>query len=150
MHNIPVWGNPSRKGRGNQKGVRMESSVRQKGRFSWNELLSKDVEGAIRFYTELFGWTTETMEAPGGDYTVFKTDGEQVGGLWRMTPEVEQAGTPSYWGAYVTVDDVEATAEKAKQLGATVLVEPMEVANVGRFCTIRDPEGAVVSFIQYE
>ncbi len=129
----------------------MEASTRQKGMFSWNELMAKDVEAATGFYTRLFGWTSEFMPAPegGGDYTVFKVNDTQVAGMMRLPAEAEQAGARPYWGAYVTVDDVEATARKAQELGANILVPPMEVANVGTFCTIQDPQGAIISFIQY-
>jgi hypothetical protein len=120
------------------------------GAFSWNELLAKDVEAAKSFYTQLFGWTTEDMPSQSGTYTVFKVDGEQVAGLFKLPEQAEQMGAPPYWGSYVTVDNVDETVKKAEELGATVLMPPMDAPGVGRFATVQDPQGAVISFITYE
>lgn len=121
----------------------------QQGMFSWNELLAKDVEGAKSFYTQLFGWEAEDSTSDGNTYTVFKIGDEQVAGLMAMPPQAQEMGAPPFWGCYVTVDDVDATAEKAQQLGATILAPPMDAGGVGRFCLIQDPQGAVISFIKY-
>ena len=51
---------------------------------------------------------------------------------------------------YVTVRDVvDASARKAEELGATVMVPPTDIPDVGRFCVFRDPQGAVLSMITY-
>ena len=86
----------------------------------------------------------------GQDYTIFKVGGEQVGGLMPMPKQAEDVGAPTYWGAYVTVEDVDATLRTAQELGATILVQPMDAPGVGRFGMIQDPQGAVISVIKYE
>jgi predicted enzyme related to lactoylglutathione lyase len=53
------------------------------------------------------------------------------------------------WGVYVTVDDVDATAAKAEELGGKILVPPTDIPNVGRFCVLQDPQGSVISAITY-
>jgi hypothetical protein len=58
-------------------------------------------------------------------------------------------GMPPNWGPYVTVDQVDKVVERAKGLGARVLVEPQDIPNVGRFATISDPQGATISLITY-
>ncbi|HTH36539.1 MAG TPA: VOC family protein, partial [Pyrinomonadaceae bacterium] len=50
---------------------------------------------------------------------------------------------PPHFMTYIAVDDVDANAELAKSLGGTVLKEPDEIPNVGRFAIIQDPSGAV-------
>ena len=62
----------------------------------------------------------------------------------------QAAGAPPNWGTYVTVDDVDATVKKAEGLGAKVIVPLMDVPEVGRLCTIQDPQGAMISFIIYK
>ena len=52
------------------------------------------------------------------------------------------------WASYVTVDDVDATTAKARELGANVLAEPFDVMGVGRMSTIQDPTGAVLCLWQ--
>jgi predicted enzyme related to lactoylglutathione lyase len=56
---------------------------------------------------------------------------------------------PPNWGAYVTVDDVDATAVLAEKLGGKILVPPTDIPTVGRFSVIQDPQGAVLSAITY-
>ena len=52
------------------------------GTVCWNELLTRDPEASRKFYTELFGWTTEEMDmGPHGKYTLWKSGDKQVGGL---------------------------------------------------------------------
>jgi predicted enzyme related to lactoylglutathione lyase len=56
---------------------------------------------------------------------------------------------PSHWGVYVTVDDVDATAKKAEELGAKTVVPLTDVPDVGRLYSFQDPQGAVISVITY-
>lgn len=125
----------------------MDEQFKQNGAFSWCELMTTDVEKAKAFYTRLFGWGTEDMPMPGMSYTVVKAGGKGIGGIMAMPKDAQ--GMPPMWGAYVTVDDVDATARTAGQLGAKLLVPPRDIPGVGRFCVIQDPQGAVISAITY-
>ena len=125
----------------------MDEQFIQHGAFSWCELMTTDVEAAKAFYTKLFGWDSEAMSMPGMTYTVVKVGGKGIGGI--MTIPKEAQGTPPMWGTYVTVDDVDLTARTAEQLGAKILVPPMDIPTVGRFCVIQDPQGAVINAITY-
>jgi predicted enzyme related to lactoylglutathione lyase len=80
-------------------------------------------------------------------YTILKTDDRPVGGIMKMPPQVPPEA-PSHWGSYVTVDDVDAAAKKAQQLGAKILVPPTDSPDA-RFCVFEDPQGAVLSIIHY-
>ncbi|MBS4097612.1 MAG: VOC family protein [Sulfuricella sp.] len=124
----------------------MSEQCAQHGMFNWNELQTTDVAGAKAFYTRLFGWDTEEMAMPGMIYTVVKAGGKGIGGIMAMPQGTPQGMTPM-WGAYVSVDDVDATAQLATQLGARLLVEPQDIPQVGRFCVIQDPQGAVINVI---
>jgi len=119
------------------------------GAFSWNELMTTDVEGAKKFYSELFGWTYEEMHMDeGGSYTSAKVGDSWVAGIYHKPGTVPAEGPP-YWGGDVTVNDVDASSEKARSLGGKVLVEPTDIPKVGRFSVIQDPQGAVISLIKY-
>ena len=125
----------------------MEDRFKKHGAFSWYELMTTDVEAAKEFYTKLLGWETEDMNMGDMTYTVLKVGGEEVGGMMSMPPQAE--GTPPHWGIYVTVDDVDATAKLAQELGAKTIVPPTDIPNVGRFYVFQDPQGAVLSVITY-
>lgn len=116
------------------------------GVFIWNELVTRDMPGAERFYTELLGWKAVDSNMPGMKYTVFKAGDRESGGLMEMPGDVPKE-VSAHWMAYITVDDVDAAAEKTKQLGGQVLHGPQDVPKVGRFCIIQDPTGAVVSLM---
>lgn len=125
----------------------MDEQFKRHGAFSWSELMTSDLEAAKAFYTQLFGWTLEDMQMEGMTYTVIKAGEREVGGMMATPPEAE--GTPPMWGTYVTVDDVDSVARTAAQLGAALVVEPRDIPGVGRFCVIRDPQGALLSAITY-
>lgn len=127
----------------------MDEQFKQHGAFSWCELMTTDVEAAKSFYAKLFGWDTEAMTMPGMTYTVVKAGGKGIGGIMAMPPDAPK-GMPPMWGSYVTVNDVDATARTAQQLGAKLLVPPQDIPDVGRFCVIQDPQGAVISAITYK
>ena len=122
-----------------------DNAMVRHGAFSWCELMTTDVQAATQFYTELLGWTTE--EVPGMAYTVVQTGGVSIGGI--MAIPSQAAGATPHWGTYVTVDDVDATAHKAQELGAKTIVPLTDIPNVGRFYTFQDPQGAVISIITY-
>jgi hypothetical protein len=56
---------------------------------------------------------------------------------------------PPNWSFYVTVDDVDACAERASALGAKIQVPPQDIPTVGRFCGFFDPQGAFIAAITY-
>jgi hypothetical protein len=120
------------------------------GDFSWTELMTRDIQGAKKFYGEVLGWEMEDMPmGEGRPYIVLKAGGQGVGGMMLMPESVPQ-NVPPHWAAYVTVDDVDATAKKAEASGAKLIVPPTDIPNVGRSCTFQDPQGAVLSVISYE
>lgn len=117
------------------------------GAFSWNELMTTDPAAAQAFYGALFGWSFREQLMPDGKYLVGSIGETALCGVMKLSPQM--GAMPPAWGAYVTVADVEASLAKAKELGGRVLVEPFEVPQVGRIAVIQDPQGAVISVIQY-
>ena len=119
------------------------------GTFCWNELVTHDVEAAEKFYGELIGWKITDSGMPGMVYKMLTIGETQAGGLMAMPPEVPK-DVPSHWMSYITVEDVDASAKKAQELGAELIHAPQDIPTVGRFCIIKDPTGAVVSLITLE
>jgi hypothetical protein len=128
------------------------------GAFCWNELSTTDLDAAQNFYRTLLGWEIKEGTAPGGGmrYSEIVVGGRHVGGMYSTGEMGEACGgeggevaakMPPHWMSYVAVDDVDASAAKAKELGGNVCVEPMDIPSVGRFCVINDPSGAAISLI---
>lgn len=125
------------------------------GQFCWDELLSTNAEACEGFYTRLFPWHHTSMTMPSGPgmpdftYHLFKRgpdeDAKDGGGMLQMPPEAE---APSHWLPYIAVDDVDAMAEKAVGLGATLYKAPDDIPNIGRFAVLGDPQGASFALFQ--
>jgi predicted enzyme related to lactoylglutathione lyase len=78
-----------------------------------------------------------------------KAAGTPIGGIMQMPKEAAAGGMPPTWGAYVTVDSVDACAEKVVALGGRVLHPPTDIPTVGRFAVIADPQGAWINIMTY-
>jgi uncharacterized protein len=113
------------------------------GTFCWADVGAFDPEAQQRFYGGLFGWTAAAM--PG--YWMLTLDGKNVAGMF-PPPEGSSPG----WISYVSVESVDDTVARARELGAGVLIEPRDIgepgALVGRMALLTDPQGAPVALWQ--
>ena len=110
------------------------------------ELSTSDPDKAKAFYAALFQWQLEDMPnpaVPGGVYTVVKVGEGTGGGIMKQVP-----GGPPGWLAYVLVDDIRYTTQKAKSLGAQIMKDVTEIAGIGWLSFIRDPTGAILGLWQ--
>jgi predicted enzyme related to lactoylglutathione lyase len=114
------------------------------GGWCWNELHTPDPAKALGFYDAVVGFThrAEAM-GPGGTYHVVAAGGVDRGGASAMIPP----GTTPHWLPYVRVADVDGAIARAKRLGATVTVAPMDIPDVGRIGCFDDPQGAHIAVI---
>jgi predicted enzyme related to lactoylglutathione lyase len=117
------------------------------GHFYWNELRTRDAEGAKRFYKETVGWSFEGMRTPDGeDYWVAMQDGKPVAGLFSLTsPRFDDV--PESWMSFLAVDDVDKRVAKAMKAGAKLVMPIFNVPNVGRIAMLREPGGAGVGWM---
>lgn len=120
------------------------------GRFVWHELMTSDTKGAIAFYTEVIGWKTQVFEGSAGPepYTMWASTQGPMGGVMTLPEEAKKMGAPPHWMGHVAVDDVDATAAKAKSKGGNIFVPPTDIPTVGRFSVIADPQGASLSIFK--
>jgi uncharacterized protein len=113
------------------------------GSFSWVELATTDQARAKSFYSALLGWNSEDQPmGPSGTYTTFKLDGRPASGAYTLRPEERDSGVPPHWNLYVTVENADAAAGRARDLGAVICEEPFDVFDIGRMAVVRDPTGA--------
>jgi len=94
--------------------------VNEPGTVTWNELITTD-PAAIKFYEQVLGVTTSTVDMGPGEYTLFHVN--------------------------FAVEDADATAAKATELGGSVMVAPFDTP-VGRIAILTDPQGAVFSVLK--
>lgn len=116
---------------------------------SWFETLTTDVDAAVRFYTELFGWQTAVEQpTPGAPYTVFKHGGVPIAGAMRFDAD-KMGGIPPHWATYFAVDDTDGVVRLAKEHGATICLGPLDIPKVGRFALMKSPQGVPFHVLQY-
>lgn len=110
------------------------------GSFVWHELMTRDTARCKDFYSGLFGWKMQDDEMmPGFIYTLMTNKGEMIGGMMAITPE--QGDTPPHWMVYISVRDVDATAQQCESMGGETIVPPHDIP-VGRWALLQDPTGA--------
>jgi predicted enzyme related to lactoylglutathione lyase len=147
--------------------------VNEPGTWNFSELNSRDPEGARAFYGAVFDWEAETLDLGGdGDFTMFRRPGygdhlerrdpglrrrmaddgappgfeDAVAWLVPMASDADAA--PAHWSITFAVDDADAVAFKAAELGGTVLVPPMDAPWV-RMTVLSDPQGARFTASKY-
>ena len=124
-------------------------SAHKPGSFCWTELATSDQSGAKSFYGQLFGWTPEDNPmGPDEIYTIFKLKDLGAAAAYTLRPDQRQRGVPVHWSVYIAVENCDATAKRAAELGGTVLMPPFDVMSAGRMAVIHDPIGAVFSIWQ--
>ena len=113
----------------------------------WFELTTNDQDKAQDFYADVVGWKiAASPSAEHGGYRIANApDGEGVAGL--MTPPPGMDGMPG-WVIYFAANEVDAMAEKVKQLGGKVHFGPMDIPQIGRFATVSDPQGVVFQLMK--
>jgi uncharacterized protein len=107
--------------------------------FTWHELATSDQQGALAFYSELFGWSRGPAHdmGPAGTYQLIEHGGAQVGGVYK----VMDASKAPHWLTYIAVKSVDRAAAAAKSGGGRVTQGPMEVPGGSRIAQILDPQG---------
>ena len=138
------------------------TKVNEHGTVNFNDLHFRDAEAAKAFYGAVFGWETLELGGPGwmwtmkayGDFLEQRAPGTRARMAEMGAPEGfldvvataqpigdDQPGTPPHWGVTFAVDDADATARRAEELGGRVLVAPFDAPWV-RMAVLADPQGA--------
>jgi predicted enzyme related to lactoylglutathione lyase len=142
------------------KGARI---VNEPGSLNFNGLKTRDADGAKSFYGSVFGWETlglgggaEMWRLPGyGDFLEQSDPGLRSRMAESGAPEGfedvvaalnpiadDQPDIPAHWSVTFAVDDADATAKRAAELGGQVVVPPFDAPWV-RMTVITDPQGAM-------
>ena len=143
--------------------------VNEPGTWNFSDLNTRDVEAATAFYGAVFGWVAGELEGGGAEFTFLRLPGygdflersvqpglragqeeagappefaDVVAGLVKMTSDRFPDDVPPHWSVTFAVDDADATAARAEELGGTLVAPPMD-AGPTRITVVRDPQGAV-------
>lgn len=105
------------------------------------ELHTSNLGGAAHFVHGMFGWKPEHVRTPHGSYLALDMGGEVGGGI--VEGELDRA----LWVPYVEVPEIGAATDRARSLGAEVVLEPAE-GSAGFRSRIRTGCGTELAFWQ--
>jgi predicted enzyme related to lactoylglutathione lyase len=105
------------------------------------ELHTGDMARASTFYADLCGWRSERIDTASGPYHALGLGCGFGGGI------VECGTRRAAWLPYVEVDEIDAATDRARRLGATVLLEPRE-GPAGWRGVVTTPAGGEIAFWQ--
>jgi predicted enzyme related to lactoylglutathione lyase len=114
------------------------------GTFCWDELHTRDQEAAGKFYGAVFHWTGKVGEGDPMKYWHWMHAGKDIGGMMTLM----QPDAPPHWLCYIATADVDASAKKAEEHGAKLLMPAMDVPEVGKFAVLADPTGAAFALFR--
>lgn len=104
------------------------------------EIPAANVEGAGKFYHDLFGWKIQPM--PEMNYTMWEAgDGDEYGGF----PQVSADNPAGQVLVYIASDDIEADLKRVEKLGGKALHAKTEIPGTGWFGIFQDPTGNVLA-----
>jgi len=115
--------------------------IHEHGTFTWAELSTTDIGATKTFYPKIFPVAMNDYDlGDSATYTVFHVAGKDVAGAM-ANPSV-----PPSWGVYFEVNDTDAIADQAIDLGANELMR--DDTPPGRIAMLIDPQGAPFAILQ--
>ena len=117
------------------------------GALTWNELITRDVEGSAAFYGSVFGWVARESSMGGMPYIVWEQGGSTIAGMQVMDGFEWPDDLPPHWMIYFAVEDCDGAAGFAQALGGRVVSGPTSLP-IGRYAVLEDPQGGTFSILQ--
>jgi uncharacterized protein len=111
----------------------------------WTDLATSDLDQAVSFYCEVLGWTARRTGPEFGGYVNLDSDGAVVAG---MIGNRADSGFPDGWTTYLASADARATVAAAPDAGGQVVIDAMDVMDLGVMALITDTGGASIGVWQ--
>lgn len=122
--------------------------VNEPNTWAWNELMTRDLDTALAFYVDVFGWQTDPVDmGEAGTYHVVRGGDEGgLGGMMAMPSGVPNM-VPNHWGVFFLVEDAEEMAGRAAELGG-IVASPPQPSSIGIMAALHDPQGGSFHVLQ--
>lgn len=118
------------------------------GMVAWNELCTRDLEGAKAYYAKTAGWTFSEMQVEGeAPYTLAHYGENMAAGMMDITNIPGMEEMPAHWFMYIGVDDVDQVVADTPGAGGEVIRPPFDIPGVGRIAIVKDATGAAVGMM---
>jgi uncharacterized protein len=121
------------------------------------EIHAKDLDGAQRFYGNIFGWKITDLGPQMGNYRMVSTGENEAGARWpginggitpRMGPPPSDGEPVNAFVCTISVDDVDSYIRKVKEAGGSIALDKMQVPGVGWLVYAKDLEGNIFGMLQ--
>ena len=123
------------------------TDIRYPGKMIWADLFTEETTTCRTFYTELFGWTAETLGSGKDAYTLFRKDGRFVAGMI-YRPAEKGSSTKGIWLPYFSVEDLNGTLETVRKNGGRIEVKAHAFPDRGEQAIVRDNQEALFGLMR--
>ena len=108
----------------------------------WADTSQPDPQAVLPFYSGLFGWEFKDAmpQGAGGHYFIGHIRGGDVAAVGSIPDGAPQI---PMWNTYMWVESADATADRARDAGGTIVMDAFDVMDAGRMAVIADTDGAV-------
>ena len=124
-------------------------TIPKPGEICWRELATKDLNRAMDFYSQLFGWDLQQTKVTPMDYKEIIIDDVAHGGMMEINESWGENPPPSHWNSYIAVENADETVKKILTEGGSVKHGPFDAPGVGKMAMVADPSGAPFAIIQF-
>ncbi len=118
------------------------------GTIGWTDLTVSNAEKIRDFYSKVTGWRPMPISMGQYDDYVMNTPETQTSVAGICHARGENENLPAQWLVYITVENINESVKKCKSLGGKIITEPKNYGDVGLFCVIEDPAGAVCALFE--
>ena len=121
------------------------TNVQHNGKLVWVDLVTTNTNKAVQFYTDAFGWQAKYFDDE--NFVEMVHDGQVICSIVRYDTDDAVDGD-ARWLVSISVDDVDAAANLARQHGGKILETATDLPGRGRYSVVSDPQGAVLMLLR--
>jgi uncharacterized protein len=118
------------------------------GHIGWIDLTVADASALRDFYQTVTGWEPAPVEMGGYQDFCMHPPGEPQPVAGICNARGQNADLPPVWMVYITVADLDESVRQCERLGGKLRRAVESMGNMGRFCVIEDPAGAVCALFE--
>ncbi|MEW6701580.1 MAG: VOC family protein [Bacteroidota bacterium] len=126
----------------------MSNNKPEIGTIGWTDLTIPDAEKARDFYSKVVGWRPQPLSMEQYDDYVMNTPETETSVAGICHARGVNSELPPQWLIYITVANIGESISACKTYGGKILVEPKNYSDIGTYCVIQDPAGAVCALFE--
>ncbi|MFT5698993.1 MAG: putative enzyme related to lactoylglutathione lyase [Desulforhopalus sp.] len=116
------------------------------GKFIWYDIFTDDIAGTAKFYSELFGWSFESVPGSNRNLQNILLDGIPIGSAVGIASGLKDEAD-AQWLSYMSTSDVDESVRLIETNHGTIHTAPKELPDRGRVAVVRDPQGAIFALL---